>query len=325
MTTQHRALVISGRTDSHIPFVQPYFNHPFIVIDPTDVSQGTELSFAWGSGAATIRYDDRALSNIGAVWYRKPTRIRELELSLQDKYKEYSLSGIERLFSALRVSFQDALWISDYYAIQRAENKSLQQVIAGELNFNIPDTLMTSSAVAARRFREKYDTIVVKPLSLMPLTSDGRTTFPTTKIARGDELQLEGLHYAPSIFQEAIDAQADLRITVVGGDVHAAIIQDEGIAGFPGIRDWRLPYAFDSGGKRFEKYELKPSLRKACVELVKKLGLQFGAIDLVMDRKGKLWFLEINANGQWAFIEDDTGQPIGKSIAELIKRHTELR
>jgi glutathione synthase/RimK-type ligase-like ATP-grasp enzyme len=325
MMIQRNALAISGHTDSHIPFVQPYFNDSFIVIDPTDISQGNELTFAWDKQGATIHYDGQILSNVSAVWYRKPTRIRELELSLQDEYKEYSLSGIERLFSALRVSFQDALWISDYYAIQRAENKSLQQIVAGELGFNVPDTLMTSSAAAVRRFREKHNTIVVKPLSLMPLTPDGRTTFPTTKIARGDELKLEGLHYAPSIFQQAIDAQADLRITVVGSDVHAAIIQDEGIAGFPEIRDWRLPYAFDNGEKRFEKYELKPAVRKACVELVRKLGLQFGAIDLVMDRKGKIWFLEINANGQWAFIEDDTGQPIGKSIAELIKKHTELR
>jgi len=314
-------LAISEENDAHIPYVQQYFNQPFIVISPGDIPRGSELTFAWGKQGATIKYAGQILSGIDAVWYRKPTRIRELDLSLQDKYREYSLSGIERLFSALKVSFQDALWISDYYAIQRAENKPLQQIVARELGFNIPDTLMTSSAAAVRRFREKHDSIVVKPLSLMPLTPDGQTTFPTTRIAKGDELNLEGLHYAPSIFQQSIDAQADLRITVVGKEVHAAIIQDEGIAGFPEIRDWRLPYALDNGRKRFEKYELKPALRKACVELVRKLGLQFGAIDLVMDHKGKLWFLEINANGQWAFIEDDTGQPIGKSIAELIKKH----
>lgn len=30
--------------------------------------------------------------------------------------------------------------------------------------------------------------------------------------------------------------------------------------------------------------------------------------------------LEINPNGQWAFIEEATGQPIGKAIAGFLER-----
>lgn len=56
-----------------------------------------------------------------------------------------------------------------------------------------------------------------------------------------------------------------------------------------------------------------------CVALVKDLGLEFGAIDFILDKKGVYWFLEINPNGQWGFVEERTNQPIGAAIAARLK------
>lgn len=57
-----------------------------------------------------------------------------------------------------------------------------------------------------------------------------------------------------------------------------------------------------------------------CINLVKDLNLRFGAIDLVCDLDGDYWFLEINPNGQWAWIENQTKLPIASSIVdELLK------
>jgi hypothetical protein len=39
----------------------------------------------------------------------------------------------------------------------------------------------------------------------------------------------------------------------------------------------------------------------------------------VLDKKGEIWFLEINPNGQWAFVEEVTGQPMGKALADLLQ------
>jgi hypothetical protein len=48
------------------------------------------------------------------------------------------------------------------------------------------------------------------------------------------------------------------------------------------------------------------------------MGLNFGALDLIEDTSGKIWFIENNAGGQWAYVEQATGLPIGKAIAELL-------
>ncbi len=106
---------------------------------------------------------------------------------------------------------------------------------------------------------------------------------------------------------------------MVGSKVYAAITHDDGVKEIEQVRDWRVGQLL--GRIHFDQYRLPRYMAAKCVALVKRMGLAFGAIDLVMDKAGKLWFLEINPNGQWAFIEDDTAQPIGKAIAELLAAH----
>ncbi|MNL66725.1 hypothetical protein D3C87_1912350 [compost metagenome] len=48
------------------------------------------------------------------------------------------------------------------------------------------------------------------------------------------------------------------------------------------------------------------------------LGLKFGAIDLIQDEYDNFYFLEINPNGQWVWIESDTGLTISDSIINFL-------
>ncbi|HSV65482.1 MAG TPA: hypothetical protein VLJ59_06180 [Mycobacteriales bacterium] len=46
------------------------------------------------------------------------------------------------------------------------------------------------------------------------------------------------------------------------------------------------------------------------------MRLTFAAFDFTVDRDGVWWFLEANANGMWAWIQDKTGLPIAAAIAD---------
>jgi len=48
------------------------------------------------------------------------------------------------------------------------------------------------------------------------------------------------------------------------------------------------------------------------------LKLRFGAIDFVLDKNEEFIFLEINPNGQWAWIEKLTGYQISHEITNLL-------
>jgi hypothetical protein len=61
-------------------------------------------------------------------------------------------------------------------------------------------------------------------------------------------------------------------------------------------------------------------VERACLAIVKQLGLHFGAIDLLETPDGDYVFLENNPNGQWYWIEMITGQPMARAMADLLER-----
>ena len=57
--------------------------------------------------------------------------------------------------------------------------------------------------------------------------------------------------------------------------------------------DWRRGKSF----LKHIKHELPNAIKEKCIEMTKKLGLKYSAIDLILDNTGKYIFLECNPNG----------------------------
>ena len=69
---------------------------------------------------------------------------------------------------------------------------------------------------------------------------------------------------------------------------------------------------------RMEAVELPEDVIARLRNLMKRLGLVYGAIDMRLTPDGRYVFLEINPAGQWLFVEQQTGQPITKSLVRLL-------
>lgn len=121
---------------------------------------------------------------------------------------------------------------------------------------------------------------------------------------------LEIYSLTPSIFQEYIEKEYELRITVVGEKVFAAKVdsqkQEETKI------DWRKHKT------PFQQYTLPKEISDKCVELTQKLNLSFGAIDIIKNKEGEYIFLEINPNGQWAWLDMETGLNISDEIINYL-------
>lgn len=318
VTMPKKVLMIGAEDDPSIPFVQKHLSAPIQVIDPGLCVKGTELTYTFRNGAFRVIYDGKPLNNVGSVWFRKPMPIWGDELPVAPQYRQYSESAILAHIRELYVHFSDVVWVSDYHAIRRANYKGLQQETASKLGFRIPETISTSDSAAAKAFVEEHDATIVKSLAVaFPNTSKGEPTmFYSRKVYRGENFDFSGLHLAPSIFQEAIDHDLDIRVTVVGRKAFATAIYASEVDESWSLRDWRPAYFY--GKLDIQAYSLPKPLEKKCIELVQCLGLKYGAIDLLRDKRGHYWFLENNANGEWAFVEYNTGQPIGKALAALL-------
>ncbi len=311
-------LIISSPDDAHLPFVTKHLTSEFVIIDPGMVLDGKGLSYSF-SPELEIVYNGQPLKDVKSVWLRKPRLAADLTMHTPPGYEDYARSAVQRHFEQLYVLFEDAFWLSDYYAVRRASNKVMQLLFARKVGFKVPHSMFTSDPNAAKKFINKHQQIITKTVSTKWPIVDGKSrAFFTTRICSEQTIDLDGLHLAPAIFQQIIEPLFDVRVTIVGGKVFAAkvILSD---ATDPMVIDWRIGHAQGRGRLLFEPYELPPDIAQNCLKLTKRLGLSFGAIDLICDRNGQLWFLEINPNGQWAFVEEVTGQPIGETLAYLLE------
>lgn len=312
MSRSIRLLIISSLDDAHIPFVTKHLPQSVecIIIDPFKSVSHNNISYNFYENSLSVYYGEQLLDTVDSVWFRKPTQLDQTNFDVPDTHLEYTLSALRRHLSPLFRYWRDAFWVSPYESIIQAESKPRQLEVAAQIGFTIPDTLITGDSAQAEHFVTKHGTCVVK--SQASRFPSGKTMM-TTVVSADNDISYSGLSIDPMIFQQLIKPEHELRVTVVGSDAFAAKIKSADQGPF---RDWRYGHIDDSFAA--EAVTIEANLQEKCVQLTQQLGLRYGAIDLIVDKDGVVWFLEINPNGQWAFVEEATGQPIGKAMAELL-------
>lgn len=320
---QPTILIISSEADTHIPFVTRHLPpESTVVVDPSTFAKGNVLTYTVTDDSVSVEYAGVSLDTIRSVWYRKPELTPKDQLPVAEGFKDYSYSGLRQHFLWLVEQFDDAFWISDYYRMQKAGDKMAQLVTARKLGFAVPQTIATSDPQQAKAFLKAHEHTIIKPLSRHGFMAHKQGVehsmfFFATKVSSTDTVDVSNLELAPCFFQEAVgNIVADIRVNVVGDKVFATAITNPGLQTDLRTRDWRVGH--QTGTLAYAIHDLPPDIAQRCVQYIRAFGLQFGALDLIIDTAGTYWFLENNPNGQWAFIEEETNQPIGKAIADLL-------
>src|SRR5262249_26224271 len=133
----------------------------------------------------------------------------------------------------------------------------------------------------------------------------------TRRVDPNDLRDADAVSKCPVLLQELVPKRRELRVTVVGDSVFCTAITPADGTRFP--IDWR---AVNDTSLRYEATTLGRELENRCVETTRRYGLVFSALDLVETPSGDIVFLELNSNGQWAWIELETGQPISKAFVD---------
>ena len=268
------------------------------------------LASGWPTLTILYRGVNVEASEITAAYLRRPS-LDGLAGRREGK-ADYVLNEWRALLAAL-YSELDGRWLNEPSAIEAAENKVRQLRLAATLGLPTPRTIVTNDPVAIRDFIAGARCIV-KPLRYGIIGLDGQPHVVfTTRIEAILESDFAAIGTAPVIVQEEVGKTADIRVTVIDGTVFATSIDSQ--ADEAAEVDWRRG-GIESMGHAV--HELPSRIADRCVSLVAGLGLRFGAIDLVQDRDGAYWFLEINPNGQWGWIQARTGQPIAAAIAAAL-------
>ena len=246
---------------------------------------------------------------IQSVWYRR--NVAPILPDYIDKYEqEFCIRESRAFLEGALASIPVNRWLSDPAMIWRAEHKMYQLAVAKNIGFILPPTVVTNDILAVQNFARNRD-IIAKAVSSGYIDSpDGYRAMFTTALAPNDLKGLEGLNLAPVIFQEKVVKLSDIRVTVVGDDIFVAEIMSQSHQSSQ--IDWR---ATEDPDIEHRPHKLPSETETQCLELVKRLGLEFGAIDLALTTKGQYKFFEINPNGEWLWLEDRLGFPIAEKIA----------
>jgi glutathione synthase/RimK-type ligase-like ATP-grasp enzyme len=193
--------------------------------------------------------------------------------------------------------------------------KPHQLLLAEQLGFNVPRYTITSDPDVARDFlSECGSNVVCKGLGQPTLLyDDGAAILYTHLVTQNDLQHLDQVSLCPTLLQECISKRSDVRVIVIGDEVFAVEIlsQEHDSANI----DFRSQNVFDLEHRTLTL----PAVEEwACRSIVSRLGLRFGAIDLVRGQDGRFHFLEVNPNGQWLWLEWATDVPLTEAMCRLL-------
>lgn len=208
-------------------------------------------------------------------------------------------------------ALHDALYrwmeVADALVVNRSDpqgsngSKPYQAQLIAACGLGVPDTLITTDPAEALAFRAKHGQVIYKSMSGV------RSIVKALDDA--DAVRLGDIGWCPVQFQALVPG-CDVRVHVVGRDVHATAIVSDAV-------DYR--YAGQTGGSTsLRAANLPADLAERCVALTAGLGLVFAGIDLRIGPDGTATCFEVNPSPAYSYYQLNTGQPIATSLARVL-------
>lgn len=298
------------------------WKQPVLRINDSDEIRIREIRLSPSGNQVSFSLNDdtriHTLSAMQAYWYRRgdvrlkaATVASGLALSEQvsaylgketRKLREFFLRELDRIPNRIGSIFD------------LNNNKLCNLATAAECGLLVPDTHIVTQTARLR------------PLLVTPKISKAiynnfdvfapgyRISSYTSQVAEEDIPAGEALF--PSLVQDFIDKQFDVRVFYLRGKTWAAAVFSQNDA------QTRTDYRRYNDGRpnRAEAISLPGTLRARINKLMKRLGMACGSLDFALTSDGRFYFLEVNPVGQFSTLSFSCGFNLEKAIAtELCK------
>jgi glutathione synthase/RimK-type ligase-like ATP-grasp enzyme len=266
------------------------------------------IALSYRPGKPAIRIDNRwheadAVSNL---WYRRPEPLKDLRFDSSPESK-YTRSEWTEFIECFFAHVPKEKWVNHPSCNVAASRKLEQLTTATKLGFPVPDTLVTQDPGELRAFYQQHQgQLIVKPLASGYVEREGEESDSLIYTNRVLDRHLEDLNdlvHCPTLFQQFIRKECDVRITVMDSDIHAVELR---ASDKPGEQrcDIRRNNMSDVS---YRQISLPAAVKNGIRKLLTHYGLRFAAIDMAVSTRGEWFFFEVNPNGQWAWL-DITGR-----------------
>ena len=243
-------------------------------------------------------------SEIDLIWWRRSRSVQCLSHVYPEDQKDVIDSDCRGAFLGAFITEFRGKWISHPWHTERAGNKLFQLIIAEREGFNVPRTLVSQHPDEVRTFCDS------NPNGTIAKTVAGgsKNVLMFTEFVTRDKLvdMDESISVSPTIYQAYVPGNTHIRLNCFGMNSYAASIETSELDWRPNlnvpVRPWRVPVA------------LHIKIRR----VLDALGLEMGIVDLKLTPSGKIYWLEVNPQGQFLFLEPLTGESYTRIFAEYL-------
>ena len=323
-------LVITNKEDVHpTPVIEILNKRNIPVFRLNTESLLTDYDFCWWNDRKEshffvinrqtgLRLDGEELIT---VWDRRPERPSELPINGTEAINKHNLEEAAGFLRFLRSYIAGKPSIGSIKYDGLASSKMEQIRLAQIVGLNVPNTCFSNRQEDFANMARQYDELVLKPIESNGIFDEDKSheyVFYTQKVTSEIIMNApkEAFTQTVSFVQDYIPKAFELRVTVVAGKVFGCKIESQHLPEDCGKVDWRQG---SENGLGYASYPLPDDISQKCLRYLGLMKLNFGAFDFIVTPSGEYVFLECNPNGQWLWIELETGLKISEAIADALE------
>jgi hypothetical protein len=280
----------------------------------------TKLSTIFTDGKWKVLLDDGQvttdLDDVTAVWFRRSYNLgKGLQDILEKEYLAPSMGEIKRTLFGM-IEGLNCFQMERMSVYRRLDSKEEQLRVAVRNGLKIPPTCISNDPAQVKQFIDQLNgPVVTKMQSSFAIFRNKEEHVVFTNELTDDHLQdIEGIHYCPMVFQEKIEKKVELRVTIVGREIFAFSIDSQQNSNAK--VDWRKEGV--ALLQDWKPYQLPEEIQQKLHAFMDEYNLNYGAIDILVTPDDDYYFLEINAAGEYFWLDVLCDYAISKHIAEVL-------
>ncbi len=240
--------------------------------------------------------------------------IDEGELNHQvSKYVNNEISSLLTFFSH-QANLNKTFGLNSYDS--KKVNKLIVLKAAQELGLKTPRTAIVSSKEQLVFLKRAWKRIINKSIDSGVNIETEQLIIRGQKTEEVTDTTISKMadHFLPSLIQELIDKQYEVRVFFFNENFHSIAIFSQSQEATK-VDGRGTP---DNTTVRQVPYELPAPLKKKIICLMDVLGLNYGSLDLVFTQSDEYCFLEVNPYGQYGFLSSAGNFYIEEQIAQYL-------
>jgi ATP-GRASP peptide maturase of grasp-with-spasm system len=279
------------------------------------------LTYGGRGEAMEFQAGDRRFSarDVRAVWFRRWHSFRTLDYlealgedhRLGHEIRDHLSGEVRAVTGGLQVLLRHARWLT--YPRELRLNKLEALSLAAEIGLEVPATLVTNDKARLREFRARHGRIIAKPAGEAAHFLHRGTVFAmyTAEVTDAD-LDRAPDRFFPTLAQELVEKAFEVRTFYLDGRCWSVAIfsQADGQTSLDFRRYNRKK------PNRTVPYLLPAQVEARVRELMRRLDLTTGSVDLIRTPASAHVFLEVNPVGQFGMVSHPCNYRLEKRVAE---------